>query len=33
MDFDILQIGPTIKEGINEDKVGFPFFETPPPLK
>jgi hypothetical protein len=30
MDFDILQIGPTIKEGRNGDTVGFPFFETPP---
>jgi hypothetical protein len=30
MDFDILQIGPTIKEGVNGDTVGFPFFETPP---
>jgi hypothetical protein len=29
VDFDILQIGPTIKEGINGDTVGFPYFETP----
>jgi hypothetical protein len=28
MDFDILQIGPTIKDRINGDTVGFPFFET-----
>jgi hypothetical protein len=27
VDFDILQMGPTIKEGINGDTVGFPIFE------
>jgi hypothetical protein len=29
VDFDILQLGPTIKERISGDTMGFPFFETP----